>query len=180
MNYVLFISESELKNTVPISTNVTITSPLRQIMYQAQLQYIRPIICIALYEELILQIETNTVTVLNQALLDEMKPMLAWRILYEFYPFAWEKVREQSVVQQIGNTANPISGEDLTYLRGNAKNFADRSEVEFVRWLNLNKLDYPLYKCPCPETCSCIDCGNLCGSCNCNSAGGLNGGFFVV
>lgn len=180
MQYILFISESELKSTVPISTNTTITSPLRQIMYQAQIQYVRPIICIALYDELILQIETNTVSGLNQALLDQMKPMLAWRILYEFYPFSWEKVREQSVVQQVGTTANPVGIEDLTYLRGNAKNFADRSEIEFVRWLNLNKLDYPLYKCPCPETCSCVECGNLCGSCNCNSSGSLNGGFFVV
>jgi len=176
MNYVLFISETELKNTVPISTNVTITSPLRQIMYQAQLQYIRPIICTALYDELILQIETSTVSLLNQVLLDQLKPMLAWRILYEFLPFSWERTREQSVVQQTGQTAVPVSISDLTYLRGNAKNFADRLQIEFEKWLNKNRIDYPLYSCGCDSGCS--QCGEL--QCNCSNDGPLFGGFFVV
>lgn len=157
MIYNLFISEIEVKNTVPMSTNIDIKQ-LRTIILQTQIQYITPLICQALYDELSTQIETNTVTVLNQALLDHIKPMLAWFTYYEFLPFNWAKMREQSEVLQNTQFGTPVSQNDLVYIRGNALDFANRLMIEFQRWLNKNKADYPLYS-NCCDVCKCNPCG---------------------
>lgn len=159
ITYNLFFSESECKNLLPISTNIDITQ-LRTIMLQVQIQYATPLVCQALYDEIYIQIATNTVTLLNQALLDQIKPMLSWYTLYEFYPFCWSKMREQSVVKQNTPYGDPVGLKDLTYLRGNAKDFADRLSLEFQKWINFNKASYPLYS-DCCNSCKCNPC-----SCN--------------
>jgi hypothetical protein len=155
MNLVSFISETKLKAIVPISNNVTITSSLTQLIIDAQEQYIKPIICEDLYEELSNEIINNSITPDNQILLDMIAPALAWRTLFKFLPWSYAKVREQGVVNQTGNTANSVSLDDITYLRSEADHSAIVYENRLVNFLDKNKSTYPLYKCEC-------NCNTIC------------------
>lgn len=144
MIQVALISEQTLKDTVPISANNSITSPLKQSIFDAQEFYIKPILCEALYTELQDQIRLQTVTPNNQALLDIISPCLAYWVYYRYLPVNWAKVREQGVVNQTGNTATNISLNDLTYLRGEAESSAQMYQIRLVCYLEANKTLYPL------------------------------------
>lgn len=164
MNIVSLITENELKSLTSISTNNTITSPLRQIMYQCQLQYVKTLICEDLYNELVTQIGTNTLTPANVLLREAYLPMLSWYIYYEWLPFDYAKAREQSLVNQESPYGSPVSDTTLTYMRGQGKSFAERSEIEFKKWLLVNQDNYPLWSPDCG--CGCSVCGNT--PCICN------------
>ncbi len=154
MDVALFIKESELKDIIPISKNNTITSPLKQSILDAQVFFIKPILCDALYNELSSQIIAGTVSADNLILLDYIKPCLSYYTLYQFLPFTWAKVREQGVVNQTGETASTITRNDLDYLREQAKSSAINYEYNLVKYLKNNSTLYPLYKCDCDCDCT--------------------------
>lgn len=149
MIQVSFISEQKLKDLVPISSNNTITAPLKQSMWDAQEMYIKPILCQPLYDEIANQIVNNTVTPANQTLLDVIAPCLAYYTLYKYLPYSWAKIREMGVVNQTGTTAVTISLNDLTFMRSEAESSAKMYEIRLVNFLENNKSTYPLYKCDC-------------------------------
>lgn len=86
MTITLLISEQTVKDLLPISENIKISTALRQKIYDAQIQYLKPLICNDLYNELILQKSTNTLTPNNLLLLDQVQPALAYYSLFLFLP----------------------------------------------------------------------------------------------
>lgn len=149
MTITLLISEQTVKDLLPISENIKISTALRQKIQDAQVQYIKPLICKDLYDELILQKSTNTLTPNNLLLLDQIQPALAYYSLFLFLPWSWARVREQGVVNQNGDTAQTISLTDLNFLRNDAKASADNFALILENFLYENKNIYPLYNCKC-------------------------------
>ena len=153
----LFINEQQLKDISPISTNVTISSPTRQMILDGQRKYIYPIICQDQYEELQLQIETNTVTPANQLLLTNIKFCLAYYALYMALPFYKLRVREQGVLNQTGDNGTNADLEELKYLRQQITQSAEIWEINLRQFIEDNSVDYPLiYSCSCNK---CQPCG---------------------
>lgn len=157
MNTALFISEQKIKDLVPISANVTISSPLKQCIFDAQNFYIRPILCDLLYTELENQIIGASVSTANQTLLNEIAPCLSYFSLHQFLPYARSRVREQGVVNQTSDNGNSISLDEITYLRENALSSAKNYEILLLRFLQNNSADYPLWNNGCCNTCN-TDC----------------------
>lgn len=149
MTITLLISEQTVKDLLPISENIKINTALRQKIWDAQVQYIKPLICKDLYDELITQKQTNTLTPNNLLLLDQIQPALAYYSLFLFLPQSWARVREQGVVNQNGDTAQTISLSDLNFLRNDAKASADNFALILENYLYENKNIYPLYNCKC-------------------------------
>lgn len=118
----------------------------RGLMRPTQEQFIRPILGADLYEELQTQIETNTVTVANQMLLDRVYDALAWRVR------ARVLVMNTSRVENVGNQVNKTEHGDaaaaaeVTRQIMEANNIADTLTQSFACWLEDNKDSYPLYK----------------------------------
>lgn len=149
----LFINEQQLKDITPISTNVTITSPSRQMILDAQRKYIYPIICQDQYEELQLQIETNTVTPENLLLLTNIKFCLAYYTLYMALPFYKLRVREMAVGNQTGDNQVAADLEELKYIRQQVTQSAEIWQINLQQFIEDNSADYPLI-----SSCGCSKC----------------------
>ena len=155
----LFINEQQLKDISPISTNVTITSPLKMRILDAQEKYIRPILCKDQYEQLQLEIETNTVTVVNQALLTQIKYCLAYYTVYQLLPYSKIRIREAGPINQTGDNGVNADLEELKYLRQTTFESSQIWEIRLREFIEENKADYPLI-----SNCSCIKCKPDCNS----------------
>jgi len=149
----LFINEQQLKDIAPISTNVTITSPTKQMILDAQRKYIYPVICQDQYEELQLQIETNTITPANQLLLTNIKFCLAYYTLYMALPFYKIRVREQGPVNQNGDNGINADLEELKYIRQQVTMSAEIWQMSLQQFIEDNSVDYPLI-----SNCGCTKC----------------------
>jgi hypothetical protein len=149
----LFINEQQLKDIAPISTNVTITSPTKQMILDAQRKYIYPIICQDMYEQLQLEIETNTVTAANLALLTNIKYCLAYYALYMALPFYKLRVREQGPGNQTGDNMVNADLEEFKYLRQQITQSAEIWQINLQNFIEDNSVDYPLI-----SSCGCAKC----------------------
>lgn len=149
----LFMNEQTLKDIAPISTNVTITSPTKQMILDAQRKYIYPIICQDQYEQLQLEIETNTVTATNLALLTNIKFCLAYYTLYMALPFYKIRVREQGPVNQNGDNGTNADLEELKYIRQQVTQSAEIWQINLQQFIEDNSADYPLI-----SSCGCSKC----------------------
>lgn len=157
MNQALFLSEQYIKDIAPISANVTISSPLKQCIYDAQNFFILPILCEPLFIELESQIIGASVSAPNVALLNEIKPCLAYYSLYQFLPFSMIKIREQGPIRETGVNGDVIETNDMTYLRGVVHASAKNYEILLLRFLQNNSANYPLWNNGCCNTCN-TDC----------------------
>lgn len=163
----LFITDADFYEVAPVSKNTDVTASILQMILQAQENYILPVICDDMYDELQEQINTSTVTADNQALLSYIKPALAWFTLYELYPFMWAKSREMGVVKQKNDSVEAVALPDVTYLRGQAFKNAQKGIERLTKYICKNRELYPLI-----TVISCGCCGTLCVSCSdCNSCG---------
>jgi len=173
----LFITDADFYEVVPVSKNTDVTASILQMILQSQENYILPIICYDMYDELQLEINTNTVTADNLTLLSYIKQPLAWFTLYEAYPFIWSKAREMGVVKQKNDSVEAVELSDITYLRGQAYKNAQKGIEKLTRYICNNRALYPLIKV---ITCnSCGVCSTSCnGNCTCGCKGKLSNIYF--
>lgn len=166
----LFITDADFYSVAPVSQNTDVTASILQMILQSQENYILPIICNDMYDELQLQINTNTLTVDNIDLLSYIKSPLAWFTLYEAYPFIWAKAREMGVVKQKNDSVEAVDLTDVTYLRGQAYKNAKKGVERLVNYICNNKALYPLIK-----VISCNSCGTCSTGCNNDCTCGCKG-----
>ena len=173
----LFITDADFYEVAPVSKNTDVTASILQMILQAQENYILPIICDDMYNELQTQINTNTVTADNAVLLSYIKPALAWFTLYELYPFMWAKAREMGVVKQKNDSVDAVQLSDVTYLRGQAYKNAEKGVERLRKYVCDNKILYPLI-----TVINCNNCGgcsiSCSGSCDCGCKGKLSNRYF--
>lgn len=174
----LFITEADFYEVVPVSKNTDSTASILQMILQAQDNFILPIICYDMYNELQEQINTNTLTADNIILLSYIKQPLSWFTLYDLYPFMWTKAREMGVVHQKNDSVDAVGLTDVTYLRGLSYSNAEKGIEKLVKYICDNKSLYPLItviNCNNCGQCS-ISCGN---GCNCGCKGKLSNRYFI-
>jgi hypothetical protein len=148
MALVLFIDEQTLKDYSIISDNVDFKQ-LRPEIITIQDLYIQDLIGSGLYNELKTQILANTVTVLNQTLLnDYIQPCLIWRVMAES-PLALSfKYANKGIVNKTGENSTMPTMPDMANIIGK---YMDRSESyaeKLVNYLIANDTSYPLYLNP--------------------------------
>ncbi len=163
----LLMTDADFYEVAPVSKNTDVTASILQLIRQSQENYILPVICEDMYDELQEQINTNTVTADNAALLSYIKPPLAWFTLHELYPFMWAKSREMGVVKQKNDSVEAVQLSDVTYLRGQALKNAHKGIERLINYICKNRALFPLI-----TVVSCGCCGSACTSCGgCNSCG---------
>ena len=141
----LITSENYLKEYTNINKNVDMTI-ITPAIYEAQLSYILPILGTKLYDEVLSQIGSNTVTVLNQTLLNNyVLPCLMHWAKYEALPDMKYRLMNKGV--QFKNSDNSASAdlEEVQFLMDREKRKAEMYAERTTRYLKHNVNSYPLY-----------------------------------
>lgn len=145
LNNILFISEETLKTQSLINMNVDnklLTSPIKL----SQVKYILPVLGTALYEEIQTQISANTVTSLNQTLLNYyIQPALIYYSAGEALPFIHLQFRNGGVNKLIGETIQPADIKEINMLVSSLMDSAQYHAQRMIGYLKQNKASYPLY-----------------------------------
>ena len=149
---ILLITEAELKKTVPISTNVDITTSITQVITVAQNTYIKNLFCEELWDEIQAQVSPGPPNATYTALLEQIKPALCWYAFYYGLTFFSYKTREVGVVKQNSDRATNVDNSELTYVREASFSTAKSYEVILSRYLVKHKNDFGV-------VCSC-ECGD--------------------
>lgn len=148
MSLVLFIDEQTLKDYSIISDNVDFKQ-LRPEIITVQDLYIQDIVGSGIYNELKTQIQANTVTALNQTLLnDYIQPCLMWRVMAES-PLALSfKYANKGVVNKTGENSVMPSMADMANIIGKYQDRSESYAEKLVNYLIENDTLYPLYLNP--------------------------------
>jgi hypothetical protein len=155
------ITEQEVKNWTDISNNVQSSSLAFAITISQDL-YVRTALGEKLYEELVGQVATDTLTALNTTLLNGndrlfrgIKPGLAWWIAYESYTYLHSKISPTGIQSKSTEQATSIDSRSLEIRKNMAKKKAEYYIDQLICYLRDNETDYPLFR----DSDSC--CTNL-------------------
>lgn len=122
--------------------------------------HILPILGVALYEELLEQVTTNTLTDENSTLLLEVYRVEGIAVLYESLPFVWAHVSSVGITKGKSDNSDSLENKDLAYLNTHVKAQLDYAKSYLRDWLNTYAINFPLYKQE-DECCSTIDKSHL-------------------
>lgn len=118
--------------------------------------HILPILGISLYEELLDQVTTNTLTDENSTLLLEVYRVEGIAVLYESLPFVWAHVSQVGITKGKSDNSDSLENKDLSYLNTHVKAQLDYAKSYLRDWLNTYAVNFPLYKQE-DECCSTMD-----------------------
>ena len=142
---VLFISETYVKNNTVIDENVDMRIILPSIRDAQELR-ILPLLGTPLYEDLKTKITGSTLTADDITLLDDyIAPCMAQWTLYECSVSMLFKYRNKSVATKSSENSQPISYQDLQFLRDDWKNKAEEREARLINYLSDNSTLFPKY-----------------------------------
>lgn len=127
------LDESVASNKVDIRTQVL------------QLNYIEPILGEDLFDELLEQVEANTLTALNEALIEEIKPALSWLVYSDLVIYLNVSSTASGMVKSVGESFTLADKEELASISKTAFGHWQTYERRLLRFLEKNKTDYPLW-----------------------------------
>jgi hypothetical protein len=142
---VYIISSDYLKENTAIDPNVD-AEELMNLIYKTQGIVIEAICGTALYRDILANGSANTLSPAYLNLLDVyLKPCLAEWTYYYSLPNLWAKTTNKSVSTSNSDNANPISLEDLKYIREGIRDVAEFLESKAIKYLKANPDTFPLY-----------------------------------
>lgn len=136
---------TDIENFVPIAEQI----------------HILPILGTALYEELLEQVTTNTLTDKNSTLLLEVYKVLGLAVLYESLPFVWCHVSSVGITKGKSDNSDSIENNDIAYLNTHIKSQLDYAKKYLKEWIDEFASNFPLYKKEDDECCKPMDSSNL-------------------
>lgn len=122
--------------------------------------HILPILGISLYEELLEQVTSNTLTDENSTLLLEIYKVEGIAVLYESLPFVWAHVSQVGITKGKSDNSDSLENRDLAYLNTHIKAQLDYAKQYLKNWLDTYQINFPLYKKD-DECCKHIDKSHL-------------------
>ena len=121
--------------------------------------WIKPILGLPLFEELLEQVNTNTLTPENSTLYLMLLPYLAFAVTQEALPFIAYHFSETGITKGFSDNSTSVSINDVNFINTRLRSSLETLKVGFKKWLNEHSDNYPLYK---PDIC---DCSNECDDC---------------
>jgi len=144
MEFILMISERTIKETSFIDENVDVNL-IRTTIKTAQDIYITPILGTALYNEVLNQIDTNTLTTANTTLLDKYISLaLLWWTLFEGVDVFTYKFRNKGILKETSEVSQTIGVDEVKRLMDSFRNKAEYYSERVTKFLYENQTTYPL------------------------------------
>ena len=122
--------------------------------------WIKPILGVPLFENLLEQVNTNSLTPENSTLYLMLLPYLAFAITQEALPFIAYHFSETGITKGFSDNSTSVSINDVNFINTRLRSSLETLKVGFKKWLNDHSDNYPLYK---PDIC---DCSNECDDCD--------------
>lgn len=146
MNYnVLLVSEQKVKDSTPIQLNAE-SSEIRYAIQQAQLIFVQESLGTSFYNEILDQVETNTLNANNQTLLNNfVVPMLIAYTYYIYLDSAFVKIINVGAQQMRSEQGQPIGLKEFSYLKDQARERAEFLDNLLRRHLVFRSFLYPGY-----------------------------------
>lgn len=144
----LFISEQILLDQSILSENINYQM-IRPTLIKIQEMRIQPVLGSTLYNSIISQITMNTVSVVNQTLLDDYIQPAAIQWLYFEIPsvLAFRYVNK-GMVRKSSEESTPMSVDEIYKLQDKMRNDAEWYSERITRFLIENRADYPEFNNP--------------------------------
>jgi len=149
-NTTLFLSTQYLKDNTVINNN-TDDELLEPFITMAQNKHIERILGTGLFNDIVTNIQGNTITGLNKTLLDSyIQPALLQWALWEALPFINYKLTNKSVSKKTSENSNPAELNELQYLRDSIRDTAEYMSQRVIDYLEeqSNNGNFALYTNP--------------------------------
>lgn len=140
----LLISEQDVKDLTPSNINIGHTVNTIEAIRTSQADILEAVLGCTLYEELLEQASTSTLTPANQTLIDRATRMIAYASLVRIIEYTNAQIRETGVVQLTGTN---YQRDDKAYsiLVKRVTTDAEAERSRFERWLCKNGTEYPTW-----------------------------------
>jgi hypothetical protein len=141
----LFITLKELKRKSIIDGNLD-PDKIIQFVEVAQDTYIQTQLGTKLYDQLQSEVINDTVTSVNQTLIDSyIKPMLIWYSQATYLPYAAFQISNGGIYKHRAENSDSANQEEIESLVDQAKITAEFYTQRFIDFMDQNSSDYPLY-----------------------------------
>ena len=145
MAYVLFISESKLKDSTAINLNVDVDI-LLPFVREAQKLYVETALGTDLTQHLKDQIIAGTLTGADKTLVDDyIGDMLPGYSLYHAIPYLRFKIENGNIYSKTSETGNSLSSEEAQHLREEVLNTASYYRERMIDYIRNNTSLFPDY-----------------------------------
>ena len=140
----IFVSENWLKTNTPLPTNVDVKEvyPFNKL---AQDKYMRDALGDALYNRLCAGLIASNLTADETALIELIRPSLAFYILFEAMPFLQTKIKNIGIVTTADDKQTNASRQDFKDLRNDVLSNAEYYMSRVKAYLCNNSSLYPEY-----------------------------------
>lgn len=141
----LIVGENYLKSVSIINDNadMKVITPTIQYVQQA---YIEDLLGTQLYNQILSQISSNTVSANNQTLLDNyVIPCMHYYILSECTPVFKYRYMNKGVMVKSSENSQPATLEEIEFLMDKWKNQAEKLAEKCTKYLCANTNTYTLY-----------------------------------
>lgn len=144
-NKVLFLSVDYLRDNTVINGNVD-SELLEPYILTAQNVHIEAITGTALYNDIVTNIEGDTLAGDNKILVDDyLQPALIQWALYEALPFINYKLTNKAISTKNSDNSDPVELDELHYLRTAVRDVAEYMSERATLFLKANPDLYPLH-----------------------------------
>ena len=153
------LTEGYLKANAPISININLKQ-IKPYISIAEKIWLIPVIGLPLYEELLEQVNTNTLTEENSTLYLMLAPYISFAVIYESAPFLMYHFSDVGVTRGKSDNSDSITINEANFISTRLRSTLETLKSNFKKWLDDHSDSYPLYK---PNIC---DCTNECTDCD--------------
>jgi hypothetical protein len=140
-----WLSAQQIKALVPVSKNLQLNDDIEAVLDDARLKYMRPILGGPQYDELVQQVDSNTVTPANQALLEVLYKALAYYTMHEALPYVQFRVRDAGV-GTFGGANYSADMQAYELVRRQLGETAELHRRRVEEFLQENIAAYPLFR----------------------------------
>jgi len=154
-NNTLMLSVEFLRDNTVINSDVA-NELLEPFIISSQNVHIEAILGSDLFNDIITNIQGDTIAGNNKILLDDyIQPCLKEWVVYECLPFINYKLTNKSVSTQSSENSESSELNEIHYLRGSIRDLAEYMSQRVTNYLKSNEDLFPLY-CNLTDSCDTI------------------------
>lgn len=155
----MLINKKYLKQYSPLPSNYDVSNLLPYVTTSEKI-WVIPVLGIEMYEELMEQVDGNSLSEENATLLTEggLWQLIAYATLYEALPFIWTRITEAGIQLGKSDNSDSISLRDMVLIQNHLRAQVEVLKEFVVKFICSHTESYPLMDTKvCPE-CSCQTC----------------------